>query len=343
MEKLARAAPRGAMGVWMRRLVPCLLIAGLLSASAGLVAAAEPAGSVRQVALGVSATEGLSPSRTDDLAALDAFADDVDQMPAVWTVWSDWGSASGAFPDAALLNGLQARDVVPMIMWQPTGPSWEDGRYKLAKIKKGVHDAYIREWAQAAKAYGGTILLRFAHEMNGYWFPWGIDQFNNTPAKFQAAWIRVWNIFDSVGASNVKFVWSPMTPCGGCASYVSVYPGHQYVDLASFSAFNWGGERPWRSMVKTFTKSMNALAVVTRKKVVVAETGSNRVGGDKAAWIRNGYPAVYDAFPKIKAIVYFNLDMRFAGQPNWLLSDPAGALDAYRFILGQPRFQGAIL
>lgn len=322
-----------------RILFLALLTGALVANGVATVAAAEP---TRKIALGVSMEAGLSASPGDDLAAVNAFTKSAGRAPAIWSIWSDWGGANRAFPDTTLLNGLRDRGVTPMIMWQPTGPGFENGDYRLAKIINGQHDAYITQYAQAAKAWGGTVLLRFAHEMNGYWFPWGIDQFNNTPARFQKAWRHVWSIFDTVGATNVKFVWSPMKPCKGCASYSSVYPGDKYVKFASFSAFNWGEPQRWKSMLKVFTPAMNALAQVTRKKVIVGETGSARDGGDKAAWIRAGYPAVYKAFPKLKGIVYFNLDMRFAEQPNWLLTDPAGALDAYRETVAKAKFQGLI-
>ncbi len=331
------------MSILSRTMFLAVLTAALIAGAAAPAAAAEP---TRKVSLGVSDKAGLSATPTDDLAAVDAFTDSVGRAPAIWSIWSDWGGANRAFPNTTLLNGLRDRGVAPMIMWQPIGPGYEDGRYRLQEIKDGAHDAYITQYAQAAKAWGGKVLLRFAHEMNGYWFPWGVDQFNNTPEKFKKAWKHVWGIFDSVGAKNVKFIWSPMKPCGGCASYSSVYPGDAYVKFASFSAFNWGEPQRWKSMLKVFTQSMDALAQVTSKKVIVGETASARDGGDKAAWIRDGYPAVYKSFPKLKGIVYFNLDMRIltnGEQPNWLLTDPAGALDAYRFILGQPRFQGAIL
>ncbi len=328
------------MSILSRTLFLAVLTAALVAGAAAPAAAAEP---TRKISLGVSMKAGLTASQGDDLAAVDAFTNSVGRAPAIWSIWSDWGGANGPFPSTALLNGLKQRGVAPMIMWQPTGPGYEDGQYKLAKIIKGKHDAYIRQYAQAAKAWGGKVLLRFAHEMNGYWFPWGIDQFNNTPAKFKKAWQHVWSIFDTVGAKNVKFVWSPMKPCNYCASYSSVYPGDKYVKFASFSAFNWGAPQRWKSMLEVFTPAMNALAQVTSKKVIVGETASYRDDGDKAAWIRDGYPAVYKAFPKLKGIVYFNLDMRFANQPNWLLTDPAGALDAYAVILSKAKFQGAIL
>jgi hypothetical protein len=95
-------------------------------------------------------------------------------------------------------------------------------------------------------------------------------------------------------------------------------------------------------MVRKFTSPMRALAKVSKKPVIAAETGSSNLGGDKAAWIRDGYPAVYKRFPRIVAIVYFNLDMRYVRQPNWLLTAPPAALTAYRDVVAQPRFQGKL-
>jgi beta-mannanase len=181
--------------------------------------------------------------------------------------------------------------------------------------------------------------------MNGYWFPWGMERFDNTPERFKKAWWRIYNIFrgpGGVGATNVKFVWSPIAPCGRCASYSSLYPGDSYVQFASFSAFNWGTPKPWKSMVTKFRPAMDALAGVTSKKVIVAETGSSTAGGSQAAWVREGYRAAYKRWPKIKAIVYFNLDMRFADQPDWRLTYASGSLGEYRTLLTKTKFQGRL-
>lgn len=325
------------------RLAMVTLAVLLLSiGTVGVTAAAEPQGisalaaTTRKIALGVSMKEDR------DLATFRAFASSAGRAPAIWSIWSDWGGSDAAFPPTALLQGLKDRGSVPMIIWQPVDPAHVDrGDFSYSTIIAGAHDAYLRTWARAADAWGGTVLLRLAHEMNGYWFPWGMTRFDNTPKRFKKAWRHIYDIVRvQEGATNVKFVWSPYAPCAACASYASLYPGDSYVQYAAFSAFNWGSPRPWKSMVKSFSRPMREITSVTRKKVIVTETGSSALGGDKAAWIRDGYPAVYKAFPKIKGIVYFDLDMRPVDQPNWLLTAPAGALDAYRAIAARTKFQG---
>jgi len=328
----------------MQRVARLLLIALLLTlglagvAEASAPGAANPLASTRQVALGATMDPG------DDLPTFNAFIAQVGQAPAIWSVPSEWGGSNKAFPDTALLDGLAAVGAVPLIVWSPVNPgNINSPAFTYSRILKGAWDTYIRGWAQAARAWGKTVLLRFAPEMDGYWFPWGMGRFDNTPKNFVAAWQRIWNIFrgpKGVGATNVKFVWSPNAPTPG-SHYGPLYPGDRYVDYAAFSAFNWGGKR-WHSMVDAYAPAMTAMAKVTKKPIIVAETGSAPNGGDKAAWIRNGYPQVYKKWPRIVAIVYFNVDTKPIGQANWLLTVPPTALTEYQKIAAQSIFQGHI-
>ena len=43
--------------------------------------------------------------------------------------------------------------------------------YSLGSVIRGAHDAYITRWAHGAKAHGGPIFVRFAHEMNDRHYP----------------------------------------------------------------------------------------------------------------------------------------------------------------------------
>lgn len=308
------------------------------SQSSQPTAASRPA---RQIALGVS----MLPY--DDLSMLDSFTDSVaGHVPAVWSVWSDWGGTNAAFP-TTLMNGLRDRGVTPLVFWQPvhTG-DLTDSTFTYQKIANGVFDDYITTWAQAAKDWGGAVIVRFAHEMDGDWFPWSVARPPNTPALFSQAWRHIWNIFrgpNGVGANNVRFLWSPYAPQ---ASYRSWYPGDRYVDYVGFTGLNWGtyGTHQWQSMQETFHEPLAQLWQITHKPVIVAEAGSNVAGGNKAAWIQNGYPAVYNDphAGAIAAIVYF--DVNVGGQVNWLLTNPAGnpppALAAYADVVADARFQG---
>ncbi len=323
----------------LRFLLPVLILAALIiPGAAGPVGAAGPTDPERTLALGVS--------RLDDrnIAEYQAHVAAAGRAPAIWSIWSDWGGPDREFPSLEFLSQLDPI-TVPMIFWQPVNPNrLTSDRYRYQAIVNGRHDRYIRRFAQDAAAYGQPVLLRFAHEMDGPWFPWSVTWFDNSPKRFIAAWRRIHRLFREEGATNVKFVWSPNQPCGQCTRYAKIYPGNKYVDYVAFSAFNWSKPKRWQSLLKTLTPGMVAMGKLTSKPVIIAETGSSSKGGDKAAWIATGYPAVLARWPRLKAIVYFDINAKalVSNQRDWRLEKPAGALDAYRALLADPRFQGRL-
>lgn len=314
-----------------------LLLAALLLAAAAPV----PAAAARPLALGV----GHLPS--DDIAEVDAFTASVGGVaPAIWTLWSMWGGPDASFPSTTFLDALRDRGIAPMVNWEPVDPSrLMSTRYTYARIAAGRHDAYIRDWARAAAAWGGRLYLRFAHEMNGTWFPWGIGRLTNTATSFKAAWRHVVGIFRAEGAQNVRFVWSPYMLCPWCGSYGAIYPGDRWVHHTSFSAFDWRNVwHPPRSMRNLFRPSVNELRrVAPKKSIIVAETGTHSGDGYKADWIRDGYPAVHEAFPEILAIVWFDVRTGDPKHPDWRLTSPPAALASYAAIVAQPPFQGRLI
>jgi beta-mannanase len=52
-------------------------------------------------------------------------------------------------------------------------------------------------------------MLRFAHEMNGNWYPWSEGVNGNAAGQYVPAYRRVVTLFRSVGVTNVTWVWSP--------------------------------------------------------------------------------------------------------------------------------------
>ena len=325
----------------MKRFTP--LIAVLVATFIFTLGAPGPSlAATRQIALGVSEPNSQAMSNVDAVTA------ELGRQPATWSLWSDWGDAgSGPFPIVAA-NGLHARGIVPQVYWEPIDPSNQTdcADWSLANIINGGHDAYIRQWAQAAKAYGGTVLLRFAHEMNGYWYIWGNGRCTNTPTKFRQAWQHVWNIFrgpNGVGATNVKFEYSVY---GG--KYVTTdYPGNKYVDYLGLTALDWGpaANQKRRSLVTAMTSWMKALRHLSKTKPIIASEiaagyAANCATCDKGAWLSQGYPAVYAKWPQVVAIIYFDYDMRGVGQPDWRLTSPTSAMTAYQNLLKDKRFQG---
>ena len=101
---------------------------------------------------------------------------------------------------------------IPLVDWG----SWDNHgakyqpAFSLGRIIDGSFDWYIRRWATGARDWGHPFFLRFDHEMNGDWFTWSEGVNGNTAGQFVAAWRHVHDVFESVGASNVTWVWSPI-------------------------------------------------------------------------------------------------------------------------------------
>jgi len=280
------------------------------------------------------------------------------------TVWNCFdGSAMTRIQDHA--PGARV-----MISWQPClgacNPrvnSAENLPFKLSNIVRGDFDTYLHTWAQKATTWRQPFYLRFAFEMNGNWFPWG-NVYDNTPTLYKQAWRHVWSIFHTeainqgLTRSNAHFVWSPNSPCTCTWTFPRLYPGDKYVDVIGISAYNWGSANVfqtwghWQTMVQAYSSSMSAINTLTtsgvsriKKPVWVTETGSAPANLSKADWIKYGYPAAYNKWPRIKAIIYF--DALDPAGFDWRLTNPTingahPALKAYRALVHTTQFQGKL-
>jgi beta-mannanase len=208
--------------------------------------------------------------------------------------------------DPALLRQVRQRGATPMLTWEP----WDHlgGRrqpdFRLGRLLAGAHDAHIRAAAQVLRDHGEPVLLRWAHEMNSDWYPWGKASGGRIAVDYREAWLRVWSIFHDEGATNVRWVWSPNI-VDGAAAFEAFYPGDRYVDWVGLDGYNWGGRR-WKSFTRLFAESYDRLVRLTSKPVMVAETACAE-GAGKAEWIRQALEQeIPQRFARIHAIVWFN-------------------------------------
>ncbi len=226
-------------------------------------------------------------------------------------------------------DNVRAHGSIPVINWG----SWELGRgarqpaFELRDLYEGSYDAYVTRWAKAAKAWGHPFMLRFDHEMNGWWYPWGEGKTQqgptvngNRPGDYVRAWRHVHDIFTRVGATNVTWLWTPniVGHNGRYPSLASLYPGGSYVDWTGFSAFSYdrsqyasphqlltGAGVDWLDNTYQLVSSL-----APRKPMVLAEVGATELGDGgtgKAAWIRDLLTRQLPRnLPRIKAVLWFD-------------------------------------
>ena len=193
-------------------------------------------------------------------------------------------------------------------------------------------------------------MIRLMHEMNGTWYPWGVNVNGNTPADYVRAWRHVHRIFDRAGARNVSWIWS----INNLERIDGREPRHRrllprrrkYVDWVSTSGFNWGNAYEWSSwrdgrpaVPRHLPRSSSRFG----KPIMICEIGTTGDGGDARAWIRQTFqtPARL-ATRGCSAVLWYDdidgggLDFRLQGQTAGALRSRARSGKGW---LQKPRFR----
>lgn len=299
---------------------------------------------------------------------LSDFSDLIGRMPNFLVWYEGWSSGDFGDLQRANLQLLDSWDTVPVIAWDPMdqdGPPIDQPEYKLSNIIRGDFDDYIDSWARGLAEFASPILLNFAHEMNGNWYPWGIGVNGNQPGEFVAAWRHVHDRFTAAGAGNVQWVWTPNELYEGVPAPVDeVYPGDDYVDWFGMNGFNWGADihwescdcqSAWRTFSEIFDSTYQQLTAMADKPIMIGEVASSEVGGDKAAWITDAYlEQMPNAYPRIRAVTWFNriatgLDTVAPGvvEPtttsvDWRVQSSPASLAAFSEAVGTRYYQGSL-
>ena len=275
-----------------------------------------------------------------DPVALDGFADMIGRRPAIVSWFEAWGSSTAVTEDIVrikLLDNATERGAIPMITWEPWDPAAgvDQPAYRLSTIARGDFDAYINSWAYRLAAYGGPVWLRFAHEMNAPWYPWGIAVNQNSAGDYLAAWHHVRERFREAGATNVKWVWCVDATRSRVHPFFALYPGDDAVDWIAMDGYNWGTSMPntaWRPLVEIFSEAYDQISDLGMRPVMIAELASAEQGGDKASWIREGFATLPSRFPRIEVVCWFSEQQAVA---DWRVESSPQSLSAFVDVVNQ--------
>ena len=217
---------------------------------------------------------------------------------------------------------------LPVLSWEPwagPGRGTDQPNYALARIATGRFDPYVTRFAKALRGQRWPVVLRFAHEMNGYWYPWSQQRSGNRPGDYVRAWRHLHDVFQRVGASNVIWVWSPniLRPVPG-VSLRALYPGDRYVDWIGMVGYAVGE----RTGAQVFDPTLAALRAFTRKPVLITETGA-QPGPNKAAWTADFFGWL-DRHRDVIGFIWFQHDQATGGGADWKFSSDPATLRAFR-------------
>jgi hypothetical protein len=227
--------------------------------------------------------------------------------------WDNWIS------EVQGVTGTGAHSLL-YLDWTLTDTTAQNGGITTKDIASGALDEYIRQYARDLKSFADPVLIRlFGGEFNGSWWYGQSPRANPnlTPADFVAAWRRVVDIFRQVGAENVSFAWIPAvyppTPVGWVDPDITAYyPGNSYVD--------WVGADTGDVAPPDWLDSAYAFAISHAKPFFLAEFGvrhpsSTLTPAQEQAWLGSMFD-YFESHPDIKAINYFNTNLRTTWDPS---------------------------
>jgi len=207
-----------------------------------------------------------------------------------------------------------------------------------ASIAAGSQDAALIAKADAIKATGKPVFLRYLWEFNDNDTANGrtgcIDPATDvggyfSAPEFIAAYQHIHNVMLARGATNIAWIWNPG---GGGTNGLPYYPGDAYVDWVGMDVYDRGS---FQTSVFATPYAQYAHVGNGTHPVIIAETGA--VASDQVAFFNSAVPALQSQYPDIKALVYFDA----AGpQGNYSLT-PAG-LAAFKQFASNPYMQAAL-
>jgi hypothetical protein len=291
------------------------------------VLAGSPQVSTAFLRFGV-ATPGGAAAGTE----LDAVAALAGESPGIVLSYKDFRQS----PPVAELDFVANRGAMPLVTWEPwtAGNGVVQPAYALARIAAGDFDPYISQWGAALAAWGKPLMLRFAHEMNGDWYPWCEASNGNQPGDYVTAWRHVHSLIRGAGAANVNWVWAPNG--GGSVDPALLYPGNDYVDTVGLDAYNWGTTQSWSSWQvpsSLFGPHLSQLRTIAPgKPIIISETASTEAGGSKADW-NTALVSYLRAQPDVSGFVWFN----FSKETDWRIGSSTASASALNTALAARR------
>lgn len=267
----------------------------------------------------------------DSIAPLTAFASNTGRKPNLVGQYVAWGKPF----DAMAASNAWSYGALYYMAWEPFSPS-------VTAIADGQSDAYITTFAKAVRTLNVPIALSFGHEMNGWWYPWGLhdnspaSQFTTKPRDFIAAWRHIHDVFSKAGATNVKWVWTVRQNVverkgkkwPGIKSW---WPGGHYVDWVGMDGYFRRDNQDFKSV---FGTQITDIRAITTKPIIIGETAVQMQNPNAAKQIAELFGGVRRT-PKMLGFIWFDLDST-RSRIHWNIDSNKVAINAIRQELHQP-------
>lgn len=347
----------------MKKLIRPLILIAICSLATMGCQQAEPEikldGDWEGCVIGFYPENGNETLGNGEIYEVDDFENTINQKVGSVVWFPTWDEE---FPMEACQK-LHERGIVPHLTWEIFWPSVDpnnsshtgpEGYQGFNDVLAGKYDEYIEKFALDAKTFKYPVLMRFMHEFNGNWYVWSGNKNGGPdggPEKVVEVWKYLVDKFRSVGADNVKWLWTPHGPSTDLTeepwNNVSNYwPGSDYVDWIGLDAYNfypkdpWGGIRPLRDFDNCFRALYDSCAKLGDHPMMIAEFGTGEFefeGFDKAAWVTDAFNKIKTEYTRVKIFTWFNINKEL----DWRVNSSPESLEAFQKAFADPYFIGS--
>lgn len=194
--------------------------------------------------------------------------------PQVVNYYSSWGERfNSSFAQGAYADGVET--FVEMEPWNCGSDCYGESVPAMTDIAAGDYDSYLSSFGQAIRAFGHPVLVTFAHEMNGAWYPWGNGgSEHTTPAQWIASWDHVVTVINAQARGLVTWVWAPNVE-KFAVSVAQYWPGARYVDEVGLDGYLSDDGDTYES---EFGQTVTDVRALTKLPIWITETGVNQDG-----------------------------------------------------------------
>jgi Glycosyl hydrolase family 26 len=241
----------------------------------------------------------------DSFGGVTEFAAATQVHPNIALYYSSWFERFKTdFAVAAHDSGM-----TPAVQIEPFGVS-------LADIADGRYDKFLDSYASAVRDFGQAVIIGFAHEPNGSWYPWGLGHVS--PATWIAAWQHVVTVFRQKGADNVIWLWTVNSqgPDGPMAG--AWWPGSAYVTWVGVDGYYTDPGDTFENVFGTVLGEVRGFG----KPIIISETAVGPGTGDQAGGIENLFAGLRAS--RLLGLIWFDVaqdhgqyqqDWRLEGHP----------------------------
>jgi Glycosyl hydrolase family 26 len=210
-----------------------------------------------------------------DWSGMNKFAAAPIKSATMYIGWNAPYSYFGAFNDLCAAHGA-----IMYLNMEPWNAYGGGSTPSMAQIGSGAGDSYLIQLATDLKNAGHQVLITFAHEMNGTWYPWGAQAIS--ASQWVTTWKHVYTTMKNILGSQATFVWCPNNNDVGSVS--PYWPGSSFVDIAGPDLYINATGQTFASFNQS---TVNEIGTLTSGPVWNAETGITLGTYTVSSWVND--------------------------------------------------------